>query len=129
MKYTAIMLKPFDSTVNGLMYTKEAVVKAFEGLETKEFFGEISTNGSTTVDLEKVSHKVDNIHLEEDGIHGDVTIMTTPMGEALRDLLERGVVEPLFRPRYTGRIDKDTKEVSDLRIISFDFIQDYAGDK
>ena len=81
---------------NGRIYPKMIMEKAVnkyakEQVETKRAVGELNHPEGPTVNLDKVSHLITELKVEDKNVMGKATILGTPMGEVLKGLLEGGV--------------------------------------
>ena len=81
---------------NGRIYPKMIMEKAVnkyakEQVETKRAVGELNHPEGPTVNLDKVSHLITELKIEDKNVMGKATILGTPMGEVVKGLLEGGV--------------------------------------
>jgi hypothetical protein len=81
---------------NGRIYPQpimEAAVKKYakEQVATKRAVGELNHPEGPTVNLDKVSHLITELKVEDNNVMGKATILGTPMGEVVKGLLEGGV--------------------------------------
>ena len=81
---------------NGRIYPKMIMEKAVnkyakEQVETKRAVGELNHPEGPTVNLDKVSHLITELKVEDKNVMGKATILGTPMGEIVKGLLEGGV--------------------------------------
>ena len=81
---------------NGRIYPKMIMEKAVnkyakEQVETKRAVGELNHPEGPTVNLDKVSHLITELKVEDKNVMGKATILGTPMGEVVKGLLEGGV--------------------------------------
>ena len=81
---------------NGRIYPKmimENAVKKYakEQVATKRAVGELNHPEGPTVNLDKVSHLITELKVEDNNVMGKATILGTPMGEVVKGLLEGGV--------------------------------------
>ena len=53
--------------------------------------GELNHPEGPTVNLDKVSHKIENLEMKGDDVVGKATILETPMGQIVKGLLDGGV--------------------------------------
>ena len=142
MRITAELLKIGDVNLNGRIYTRETAELMVEQFNQKVaehgfFFGQLGFGDSAdTTTLQRASHNVNEISIRQDRVVGDITIMDTPEGKALKLLVEtqmkgyQGVLvemtnpcggKVVFRPRSTGTVNEDgTVEIHEL--ISFDAV-------
>ena len=81
---------------NGRIYPKPIMEKAVEKyvtdqVKTKRAVGELNHPEGPTVNLDKVSHLIDDLHFEGNNVVGKATILPTPMGKIVEGLLDGGV--------------------------------------
>ena len=80
---------------NGRVYPKEVLMKEVKSY-TKNFidkdraFGELGHPEGPTVNLDRVSHMITSLKEEGDNIIGEAKIMSTPMGEIVKSLMDEG---------------------------------------
>ena len=116
---------------NGRIYTKECmkdVIKQFEHRDTL-MFGTIDPPEQAEPSIETVSHKVIELHLNEEAktLEGTVEILPTPKGVILGNVIDalggqEKFNENLFMAsRGYGKIN-EKGEVEDFVIIGFDVV-------
>ena len=76
--------------------TKESLEKAVEKYVTEQVktgraVGELNHPEGPTVNLDKVSHKITDLHWQGNDVVGKASILKTPMGQIVEGLLEGGV--------------------------------------
>ena len=81
---------------NGRVYPKPIMEKAIGDYTEKQVskgraVGELNHPEGPTVNLDKVSHKIDELKFEGNDIVGKASILNTPMGEVVKGLLDGGV--------------------------------------
>jgi hypothetical protein len=81
---------------NGRVYPKpimESAVDKYvkEQVEKKRAVGELNHPEGPTVNLDKVSHLITDLHFEGNNVVGKAQILDTPMGKIVKGLLEGGV--------------------------------------
>ena len=81
---------------NGRIYPREVMSSAIDKYNRDQVapgraVGELNHPEGPTVNLDKVSHKIDNLVLEGNDVMGKATILNTPMGEVVKGLLDGGV--------------------------------------
>ena len=95
---------------------------------TDEIYGELGPTCSndydnwivrqiTQVDMQRVSHKVNNLRLEDNQLIGDVISLNTPCGHILTQLMEDVPIS--FRPRGIGVLTEG-QIISDFKLIAID---------
>ena len=89
---------------NGRIYTKECleqVVAKFKKDGT--MLGELEASNKASVSFSQVSHVVDDIRLVDNNLVADITVLDTPCGEKLKELLSLGEVS--FHLKGVGGVD------------------------
>jgi len=81
---------------NGRIYPREVMESAVnkydnEQVKTGRAVGELNHPEGPTVNLDKVSHKIESLNWEGNNVMGKATILNTPMGEVVKGLLDGGV--------------------------------------
>jgi len=81
---------------NGRVYPRPIMQKAVskydnEQVKTGRAVGELNHPEGPTVNLDKVSHKIESLSWEGNDVMGKATILSTPMGEIVKGLLDGGV--------------------------------------
>ena len=116
---------------NGRIYPKmimENAVKKYakEQVATKRAVGELNHPEGPTVNLDKVSHLITDLKVEDNNVMGKATILGTPMGEIVKGLLEGGV-QLGVSTRGMGSLEKrgDAMYVKDdFMLNTIDIVQD-----
>ena len=80
---------------NGRVYPKAILQKEVKRyndsfIKTKRAFGELGHPDGPTVNLERVSHMITSLKPEGDNFIGEAKIMSTPMGEIVKSLMDEG---------------------------------------
>ena len=81
---------------NGRIYPKPIMENAVnkyvtEQVTTKRAVGELNHPDGPTVNLDKVSHLITDLRMENNNVMGKAQILDTPMGKIVKGLLEGGV--------------------------------------
>jgi hypothetical protein len=81
---------------NGRIYEKKTMEKALEKYVTEQVktgraVGELNHPEGPTVNLDKVSHKITDLHWQGNDVVGKASILKTPMGKIVEGLLDGGV--------------------------------------
>ena len=115
---------------NGRVYPKpilEREVKNYKNLQIKErrALGELDHPESSVVNLQNVSHNVQDVWWNGDDVVGRVEVLTTPAGNILKELLRAGIKLGISS-RGLGSvkpIDENTVAVEDdFELICWDFV-------
>ena len=107
---------------NGRIYPREVMNKAVgkyinEQVSKGRAVGELNHPDGPTVNLDKVSHKIENLQWEGNDVVGKATILETPMGKIVKGLLDGGVSLGVST-RGMGSL----KNGSDAMIVQEDFM-------
>jgi len=116
---------------NGRIYPMPVMEKALNKYNTDQVskgraVGELNHPEGPTVNLDKVSHKINKLEFQGDDIVGEATILDTPMGQIVKGLLD-GNVQLGVSTRGMGSLSQrnDTMVVnSDYILNAVDIVQD-----
>ena len=113
---------------NGRMYpfsVLEREVQRYneEYVKTKRALGELGHPDGPTINLDRVSHRITDLHAEGNNFIGKAQILDTPMGNIAKSLLGEGV-QLGVSSRGMGSIQK--KE--DVNVVANDFMLTTAAD-
>ena len=113
---------------NGRMYpfsVLEREVQRYneEYVKTKRALGELGHPDGPTINLDRVSHRITDLHAEGNNFIGKAQILDTPMGNIAKSLLGEGV-QLGVSSRGMGSIQK--KE--DVNVVADDFMLTTAAD-
>jgi hypothetical protein len=80
---------------NGRMYPKKILMKEVkryndEYVKTKRALGELGHPEGPTVNLDRVSHMINELWSDGDDVYGRAKIMDTPMGKIVKNLIDEG---------------------------------------
>lgn len=80
---------------NGRVYPKEVLFKEVAAydkdyIQKNRAFGELGHPEGPTVNLDRVSHMITELKPEGDNVLGEAKIMSTPMGEIVKNLMDEG---------------------------------------
>ena len=81
---------------NGRIYPTEVMESAVDKyvgdqVSKGRAVGELNHPEGPTVNLDKVSHKIENLEMKGNDVVGRATILETPMGQIVKGLLDGGV--------------------------------------
>ena len=115
---------------NGRVYTRpvlEREVGKYKKLvEQNRALGELDHPDKVEVSLEKVSHKVNEIWMEDNKVMGKIQVLETPAGKTLRALVEGGCSIGISS-RGTGSVmEQGGKSVvqEDFELVCFDVVSE-----
>ena len=91
-----VFMQSESKNKNGRIYEKATMEKAVnkyidEQVKTGRAVGELNHPEGPTVNLDKVSHKINSLHFQGNDVVGKASILKTPMGQIVEGLLEGGV--------------------------------------
>ena len=114
---------------NGRVYPSNVLAKEVnrynkEFVEKNRAFGELGHPDGPTINLERVSHMITDLHQEGSNFVGKAKIMDTPMGKVVKNLMDEGATLGVSS-RGMGSI-KQTKQ--GIMEVQGDFMLATAGD-
>ena len=116
---------------NGRIYTKESLEKAVEKYVTEQVktgraVGELNHPEGPTVNLDKVSHKITDLHWQGNDVVGKASILNTPMGNIVSGLLEGGVKLGVSSRGMGSLVQKNGAQYvgDDFMLSTVDIVQD-----
>ena len=91
-----IFMQAEQKNRNGRIYPKPIMEKALNKYVTEQVskgraVGELNHPEGPTVNLDKVSHKIESLDWKGNDVVGKATILETPMGQIVKGLLDGGV--------------------------------------
>ena len=91
-----VFMQSNQKNKNGRIYEKATLEKAVnkyvtEQVKTGRAVGELNHPEGPTVNLDKVSHKINELRWQGSDVVGKASILKTPMGQIVEGLLEGGV--------------------------------------
>ncbi len=107
---------------NGRIYPKPVMEKAVDKYTTEQVakgraVGELNHPEGPTVNLDKVSHKIEKLDWSGNNVVGKATVLDTPMGRIVEGLLEGGV-QLGVSTRGMGSLQRN----SDAMVVKDDFM-------
>lgn len=111
---------------NNRIYTKENYTEMVESvqdiIEKHSFLGTLEHDYSLGTNLNNVSHRVDSLSIDEDGVvRGSLTILNTPKGQIAKAIIEAG--SPLYvSSKAVGTIDEESNTVTLTRLFGYDLV-------
>lgn len=132
--FTVTILKADQPNLNGHVYQRAVLEKMITEIQNDpgkrgRVFGTIGMPEGISLQIDKISHSVNNLRITEDGdVLGDVVILNTPAGQLAQGMLGQDGKNPLnlsFRTAGIGQISS-TGVISDFRLISINLVSDGA---
>jgi len=116
---------------NGRIYPRPIMEKAVNKYDTEQVktgraVGELNHPDGPTVNLDKVSHKIESLSWEGNDVMGKATILSTPMGEIVKGLLDGGVKLGVST-RGMGSLERSNDAMvvkDDFMLNAVDIVQD-----
>tara|TARA_R110000824_G_scaffold108523_1_gene255620 strand:- start:42 stop:686 length:645 start_codon:yes stop_codon:yes gene_type:complete len=92
---SGVFMQAEQKNRNGRIYPKKTLMKEVNNynetfVNGKRAFGELGHPEGPTVNLERVSHIITDLHTENNDVMGKAKIMDTPMGKIVKNLLDEG---------------------------------------
>ena len=116
---------------NGRIYEKEILESAVnkyvdEQVSQGRAVGELNHPEGPTVNLDKVSHKIEDLHWQGSDVIGKASILKTPMGKIVEGLLEGGVKLGVSSRGMGSLVSKNGAQYvgDDFMLSTIDIVQD-----
>jgi hypothetical protein len=116
---------------NGRIYAKKTMERAVEKyineqVKTGRAVGELNHPEGPTVNLDKVSHKITDLHWQGNDVVGKASILKTPMGQIVEGLLEGGVKLGVSSRGMGSLVQKNGAQYvgDDFMLSTVDIVQD-----
>ena len=116
---------------NGRVYEKATLENAVEKYVTEQVkqgraVGELNHPEGPTVNLDKVSHKIESLHWQGSDVIGKASILKTPMGKIVEGLLEGGVKLGVSSRGMGSLVSKNGAQYvgDDFMLSTVDIVQD-----
>jgi len=97
-----------------------------EMVNTNRAMGELNHPASAEVNLERACHVVTNLRLEGNVVIGKSQVLSTPMGQIVRSLINDGVKVGMSS-RALGKLNEESggvNRVTDMRLVAVDCVAD-----
>lgn len=89
--------------------------------EGNSVLGEVDHPDDLKINLDRVSHMINNMWMDGPNGYGKLKILPTPMGQIVSSMLESGVKLGVSS-RGSGNVDDSTGKVSDFEIVTVDIV-------
>ena len=117
---------------NGRVYPRSvlesSIQKTSAAVSDRRMLGELDHPNDAKIHLEKVSHVITKLQLNEDGqMYGEAEVLPTASGKILEQLLRSGVKLGISSRGFgsTKKNDKGLDEVqNDFKLVTFDIVSD-----
>ena len=97
-----------------------------EMVDTKRAMGELNHPTSAEVNLERACHLTTNLRMEGNFVYGRSQVLSTPMGQIVRSLINDGVKVGMSS-RALGKLNEESggiNRVTDMRLVAVDCVAD-----
>lgn len=117
---------------NGRVYPRPvleaAIQKTVDSVSDRRMLGELDHPSDAKIHLDKVSHVITNLKIQEDGnVYGEAEVLPTASGKILESLLRSGVKLGISSRGFgsTKKNNKGLDEVqNDYKLVTFDIVSD-----
>jgi len=111
---------------NQRVYPVGEISRAVETINTQlkggnSVLGEVDHPDDLKINLDRVSHMIEQMWMDGPAGHGKLKILPTPMGQLVRTMLESGVKLGVSS-RGSGNVNEGTGHVSDFEIVTVDIV-------
>lgn len=114
-----------EPNLNGRIYPKEELQKAIdkyqEKIDSNRSFGTLGISDYGVMDLEKVSHRVTKLYIEDENVIANVEILDTPCGYKYLDMIDGFKLVSVGH----GKLN-DEHKISDYEMHGTYFTMDYG---
>jgi hypothetical protein len=117
-----VLLEGNKKTETGRIYPVEELQKAVDSYNNTNstMLGELGGFDELKVSLDNVSHKIDNLRIENNNIVGDVKILETPYGKIVDKIIQGYGFDSLrFCAKGSGHYSADGETIRDYDLITF----------
>lgn len=109
---------------NGRVYPLSEITRAVEGAQQRikehnGIFGELDHPQTLTINLDRISHVITDIHMEGSNAIGRAKLLNTPMGQIAKELVRSGV-QIGVSSRGAGAVNES--QVSDFNFVTVDLV-------
>lgn len=126
MLLNKVLILPFNfKTKNGIIFNKDSYNWdiIYEKINNKQYLGSYGIN-HYNINLTDISHLIENIYIEDDGVYADIKILKTHRGNRLLKLIKSGN-ELIFRFIISFSTNIDNKKFVIYTINSINPDNDY----
>jgi hypothetical protein len=111
---------------NQRVYPVQEISKAVETINEQikggySVLGEVDHPEGLNINLDRVSHMVEQMWMDGPAGHGKLKILPTPMGQLVKTMLESGVKLGVSS-RGSGNVNEGTGHVSEFEIVTVDIV-------
>ena len=126
MKLKGICIEGGVRNANERVYPVSEIANAVDTINEQiktghSVLGEVDHPDDLKINLDRVSHMIENMWMEGPAGMGTLKILPTPMGELVKTMLQSGVKLGVSS-RGSGNVDDRTGHVSDFEIVTVDVV-------
>ena len=115
-------VKNANSRVYPVSEITDAVSSVNEQIKSgNSVLGEVDHPDDLKINLDRVSHMIENMWMDGPNGYGKLKILPTPMGNLVKTMLESGVKLGVSS-RGSGNVSESTGNVSDFEIVTVDVV-------
>ena len=121
-----IFIQGGEKNANERVYPVDQIASAVDQLNEQitngnSVLGEVDHPDDLKINLDRVSHMIQNMWMDGPNGFGKLKILPTPMGQLVSTMLESGVKLGVSS-RGSGNVDDATGKVSDFEIVTVDVV-------
>ena len=126
MKLKGVCIEGGVRNANERVYPVNEIAKAVETINEQiktghSVLGEVDHPDDLKINLDRVSHMIENMWMDGPAGMGTLKILPTPMGELVKTMLQSGVKLGVSS-RGSGNVDDRNGHVSDFEIVTVDVV-------
>jgi hypothetical protein len=126
MKLKGICIEGGVRNANERVYPVSEIANAVDTINEQiktghSVLGEVDHPDDLKINLDRVSHMIENMWMDGPAGMGTLKILPTPMGELVKTMLQSGVKLGVSS-RGSGNVDDRTGHVSDFEIVTVDVV-------
>jgi hypothetical protein len=126
MKLKGICIEGGVKNANERVYPVHEIAKAVDTINEQiktghSVLGEVDHPDDLKINLDRVSHMIENMWMDGPAGMGTLKILPTPMGELVKTMLQSGVKLGVSS-RGSGNVDDNNGHVSDFEIVTVDVV-------
>lgn len=111
---------------NQRVYPVNEIARAVDSINEQikggySVLGEVDHPDDLKINLDRVSHMIEQMWMDGPAGHGKLKILPTPMGQLVKTMLESGVKLGVSS-RGSGNVSEGTGHVSDFEIVTVDIV-------
>ena len=126
LKLKGICIQGDTENANERLYPAREIAKAVDTINEQiktghSVLGEVDHPDDLKINLDRVSHMIENMWMDGPNGYGTLKILPTPMGNLVKTMLESGVKLGVSS-RGSGNVNDHNGHVSDFEIVTVDVV-------